>query len=142
MCELGEVATRPRVPFPERRGGDRVGPLDQLVSLRPCQVEQHGNGHRHGQREVVAVRQEPAGPAQDLGSNLGKVFRLRDDGSAAPDNPFADQVERFGPTRIERVAPAGLHVLVGVQPRVIVLLQPARLHVHDLLQHRNVRGHR
>jgi glucose/arabinose dehydrogenase len=28
-------------------------------------------------------------PAQDLGTNLGKVVRLNDDGSVPPDNPFA-----------------------------------------------------
>jgi glucose/arabinose dehydrogenase len=30
-------------------------------------------------------------PAQDLSGNLGKIVRLRDDGSLPPDNPFADQ---------------------------------------------------
>nr|WP_243700055.1 PQQ-dependent sugar dehydrogenase [Lysobacter sp. N42] len=29
-------------------------------------------------------------PAQDLSTNLGKVVRLRDDGSIPPDNPFAE----------------------------------------------------
>jgi aldose sugar dehydrogenase len=30
-------------------------------------------------------------PAQDMQSNLGKLLRLRDDGSSPPDNPFAAQ---------------------------------------------------
>ncbi|MDJ0812721.1 MAG: PQQ-dependent sugar dehydrogenase [Woeseiaceae bacterium] len=30
-------------------------------------------------------------PAQDMQSNLGKIVRLRDDGSVPDDNPFADQ---------------------------------------------------
>ena len=33
-------------------------------------------------------------PAQDLQSNLGKVLRLRDDGSVPDDNPFVDYSER------------------------------------------------
>ncbi|MGK0473889.1 MAG: glucose/arabinose dehydrogenase [Candidatus Azotimanducaceae bacterium] len=30
-------------------------------------------------------------PAQDMGKNLGKIVRLKDDGSIPQDNPFADQ---------------------------------------------------
>ena len=30
-------------------------------------------------------------PAQDMASNMGKILRLRDDGTVPPDNPFADQ---------------------------------------------------
>lgn len=30
-------------------------------------------------------------PAQDLNSNLGKIVRLKDDGSSPPDNPFASK---------------------------------------------------
>ncbi len=30
-------------------------------------------------------------PAQDMRGNLGKIIRLKDDGSAAPDNPFASR---------------------------------------------------
>lgn len=32
-------------------------------------------------------------PAQDMGSNLGKIIRLNEDGSVPGDNPFADQGE-------------------------------------------------
>ncbi|MEM9388608.1 MAG: PQQ-dependent sugar dehydrogenase [Pseudomonadota bacterium] len=33
-------------------------------------------------------------PAQDMQANLGKILRLRDDGSIPEDNPFADYLER------------------------------------------------
>lgn len=35
-------------------------------------------------------------PAQDLGSNLGKVLRINSDGSIPDDNPFADQEDALG----------------------------------------------
>src|SRR5690625_8045697 len=40
---------------------------------------------------VSSSERQKFDPAQDLASNLGKILRLKDDGSAPEDNPFADQ---------------------------------------------------
>ncbi|WP_037083484.1 PQQ-dependent sugar dehydrogenase [Pseudoxanthomonas sp. J35] len=58
-----------------------------------------GQGHyghriafdRDGMLWITSSERQKFDPAQDMGSNLGKIVRLRDDGSVPPDNPFAGQ---------------------------------------------------
>lgn len=40
---------------------------------------------------ITSGERQQFDPAQDMSSNLGKVVRLRADGSVPPDNPFADR---------------------------------------------------
>lgn len=56
-----------------------------------------GNGHYghrllfgpDGKLWITSGERQKFDPAQDMKSNLGKLVRLNDDGSAPPDNPFA-----------------------------------------------------
>ena len=58
-----------------------------------------GQGHyghriafdRDGMLWITSSERQKFDPAQDMGSNMGKIVRLRDDGSVPPDNPFAGQ---------------------------------------------------
>ncbi|MDJ0928636.1 MAG: PQQ-dependent sugar dehydrogenase [Gammaproteobacteria bacterium] len=53
-------------------------------------------GHRllfaaDGHLFISSGERQKFDPAQDMASNLGKIIRLRDDGSVPPDNPFSKQ---------------------------------------------------
>jgi glucose/arabinose dehydrogenase len=53
-------------------------------------------GHRiafdkDGMLWISSSERQKFDPAQDMGSNLGKIVRLNDDGSVPRDNPFADK---------------------------------------------------
>jgi len=53
-------------------------------------------GHRltfdkEGYLWITSSERQKFTPAQDMKSNLGKIVRLKDDGSLPPDNPFAQQ---------------------------------------------------
>jgi len=53
-------------------------------------------GHRlafgpDGKLWITSSERQKFTPAQDLNVNLGKILRLKDDGSPAPGNPFADR---------------------------------------------------
>ncbi len=53
-------------------------------------------GHRiafgpEGYLWISSGERQKFDPAQDMGSNLGKIVRLNDDGSIPADNPFADE---------------------------------------------------
>ena len=53
-------------------------------------------GHRlafgpDGKLWLSSSERQKFDPAQDMGSNLGKILRLNEDGSVPADNPFADQ---------------------------------------------------
>lgn len=58
-----------------------------------------GTGHfghriafdRAGFLWISSSERQKFDPAQDMNSNLGKIVRLRDDGSVPPDNPFASR---------------------------------------------------
>lgn len=58
-----------------------------------------GNGHfgqriafdRDGMLWISSSERQEFDPAQDMSANLGKIVRLKDDGSAPADNPFADR---------------------------------------------------
>ncbi|HEU4691698.1 MAG TPA: PQQ-dependent sugar dehydrogenase [Vicinamibacterales bacterium] len=51
---------------------------------------------REGHLWVSSGDRQKFTPAQDMQSNLGKILRLNDDGSAPGDNPFGDQFSRVG----------------------------------------------
>lgn len=75
------------------------GALSDLIVIwrQVPKVEGKGHfGHRiafdnGGKLWLTSGERQKFTPAQDMQSNLGKVLRLNDDGSAPADNPFADQ---------------------------------------------------
>ncbi|MFU8815814.1 MAG: PQQ-dependent sugar dehydrogenase [Pseudomonadales bacterium] len=78
---------------------DRGGRLEDLSVIWRQQPKVSGRGH-YGHRLAFAPdghlfissgERQKFTPAQDMEQNLGKMIRLRDDGSLPPDNPFADQ---------------------------------------------------
>lgn len=77
-------------------GGGRLGPLEVIWRQEP-KVTGHGHyGHRlafapDGLLFVSSGERQKFDPAQDMEQNLGKIVRLRDDGSVPGDNPFADR---------------------------------------------------
>ena len=75
------------------------GALDDLQVIWRQQPKVTGEGHyghrilfdRDGTLWLSSSERQKFDPAQDMKTNLGKILRLRDDGSAPPDNPFAAQ---------------------------------------------------
>lgn len=80
------------------RDGDG-GRLEDVQVIWRQQPKVDGSGHyghrlafdRDGLLFISSGERQQFEPAQDMAQNLGKVLRLRDDGSLPPDNPFADQ---------------------------------------------------
>lgn len=95
----GSGAAVGRATLVDDGGSARLEGLSVVWRQRP-KVSGNGHyGHRlafspDGQHLFVSSgeRQKMA-PAQDLGSSLGKIVRLRPDGTAAEGNPFADRGE-------------------------------------------------
>jgi len=76
-----------------RLAGDTLVELEVLLTAEPAvRGTNHFGGALEFDREgalVLAVGERMLRQyAQDLGSHLGKILRLRPDGSAPPDNPF------------------------------------------------------
>lgn len=75
------------------------GRLEGLQVIWRQQPKDDGGGHyghrlafdRDGFLFVSSGDRQLLDPAQDMSGNLGKLLRLRDDGSVPPDNPFAVQ---------------------------------------------------
>ncbi len=75
------------------------GALQDLRVIWRQQPKVTGEGHyghrilfdRDGYLWLSSSERQKFDPAQDMKTNLGKILRLRDDGSAPPDNPFAAQ---------------------------------------------------
>lgn len=71
----------------------------QVIWRQSPKVTGRGHyGHRmtfgpDGMLWITSGERQKFDPAQDLNANLGKILRLRDDGSPAPDNPFAQKGE-------------------------------------------------
>ena len=69
----------------------------QVVWRQVPKVAGHGHyGHRiafdaDGMLWITSSERQKFDPAQDMASNLGKIVRLRDDGSVPEGNPFAGQ---------------------------------------------------
>src|SRR5688500_6978863 len=77
--------------------GDPGGSLTDLKVIWRQVPKVEGAGHfghriafdRDGKLWITSGERQKFDPAQDMKSNLGKLVRLNDDGSAPPDNPFA-----------------------------------------------------
>ncbi|WP_140908601.1 PQQ-dependent sugar dehydrogenase [Cognatiluteimonas lumbrici] len=92
---LGSAVARARLALDEAGGGA----LEGLEVIWRQQPKLDGNGH-FGQRIafgpdgmlwISSSERQHFDPAQDMGTNLGKIVRLHDDGRVPADNPFADQ---------------------------------------------------
>ena len=99
-AEAGEHGTRGAAVARGRlvRGGDG-GRLADLRVIWRQQPKVSGGGHyghrlafdRDGFLFISSGERQKFDPAQDMAQNLGKVLRLRDDGSVPADNPFEAQ---------------------------------------------------
>ncbi len=92
---LGSAVARARLALDDAGGGA----LRDLEVIWRQQPKLDGNGH-FGQRIafgpdgmlwISSSERQHFDPAQDMGTNLGKIVRLHDDGRVPADNPFADQ---------------------------------------------------
>ena len=94
---LGAAVARARLALDENGGGA----LEELEVIWRQQPKKSGDGHfgyrivfdDDGMLWISSSERKEFDPAQDLNTNLGKIVRLNDDGSAPEDNPFADQGE-------------------------------------------------
>ena len=73
--------------------GNRLSDRQRLFSARPVEPNSNEFGSRlvldHGFLYVALGQRNLPENAQDLASDLGKIIRLREDGSTPKDNPFA-----------------------------------------------------
>ena len=89
----GAAVARARL-ITDAKGGGTLQGLDVIWRQVP-KVQGNGHfGHRlafgpDGHLWISSGERQKFDPAQDMGSNLGKVLRLNDDGSVPADNPFA-----------------------------------------------------
>lgn len=80
----------------DEKGGGTLSDLSVIWRQVP-KVSGNGHyGHRiafgpDGKLWITSSERQKFTPAQDMKSNLGKIVRLNDDGSAPADNPFAKQ---------------------------------------------------
>ena len=78
---------------------DGGGRIEQLQTIWRQVPKQTSGGHfgyriafdRDGMLWISSGERQKFDPAQDMQSNLGKMIRLRDDGSVPADNPFASR---------------------------------------------------
>lgn len=92
---LGAAVARAKLVLDDAGGGALEG-LEVIWRQVP---KKSGDGHfgyriafaPDGKLFISSSERKEFDPAQDLGSNLGKIVRLNDDGSPAEGNPFADQ---------------------------------------------------
>jgi glucose/arabinose dehydrogenase len=91
----GAAVVRAKLALDERGGGTLQ---DAKVIWRQVpKVSGQGHyGHRivfspDGLLFITSGERQQFDPAQDMQSNLGKIVRLKDDGSVPADNPFADK---------------------------------------------------
>ncbi|NLA68463.1 MAG: PQQ-dependent sugar dehydrogenase [Gammaproteobacteria bacterium] len=76
--------------------GARLEDLDVIWRQVPKVSGQGHYGHRiafdrDGKLWLSSSERQKFDPAQDMGSNMGKILRLEDDGRPAAGNPFADR---------------------------------------------------
>lgn len=94
---LGAAVARARLVLDDAGGGQ----LQDLETIWRQTPKKSGDGHfgyriafdAEGKLWISSSERKEFDPAQDLGTNLGKILRLNDDGSPADGNPFADQGE-------------------------------------------------
>jgi len=90
----GAAIARAKLTLDEK-GGGALSNL-QVIWRQVPKVEGKGHyGHRmafgNGYLWITSGERQKFDPAQDMQANLGKVLRLKDDGSVPDDNPFAQQ---------------------------------------------------
>jgi aldose sugar dehydrogenase len=91
----GSAVARARLALDAKGGGALEG-LEVIWRQSP---KKRGNGHfgqriafdRDGMLWISSSERQEFDPAQDMSANLGKILRLKDDGSAPAGNPFADR---------------------------------------------------
>lgn len=88
----GAAVARGRL-VPDDRGGGALEDVEVIWRQYPKQLGHGHYGHRllfdgDGHLWITSGDRQKFTPAQDMQTNLGKVLRLRDDGSAPDDNPF------------------------------------------------------
>ncbi len=84
-----------RAVLTEARGGGRLSDVEVIWRQYPKVVGYGHYGHRllfddDGYLWIASGDRQKFTPAQDMQANLGKVLRLRDDGSVPDDNPFVN----------------------------------------------------
>jgi aldose sugar dehydrogenase len=80
----------------DKQGGGALSNLEVIWRQVPKVTGAGHFGHRiafgpDGHLWISSSERQKFDPAQDMRSNLGKIVRLKDDGSVASDNPFAGQ---------------------------------------------------
>jgi glucose/arabinose dehydrogenase len=91
----GSAVARARLAL-DANGG---GALEDLEVIWRQSPKKSGNGHfgqriafdRDGLLWISSSERQEFTPAQDMNANLGKIVRLKDDGSVPAGNPFADR---------------------------------------------------
>jgi glucose/arabinose dehydrogenase len=91
----GSAVARAKLALDASGGGALEG-LEVIWRQTP---KKSGNGHfgqriafdRDGMLWISSSERQEFDPAQDMSANLGKIVRLKDDGSVPADNPFADR---------------------------------------------------
>lgn len=91
----GSAVARAKLALNDKGGGALEG-LEVIWRQSP---KKRGNGHfgqriafdRDGLLWISSSERQEFDPAQDMNANLGKIVRLKDDGSVPADNPFADR---------------------------------------------------
>lgn len=91
----GAAVARARFSLDDQGGGA----LEDLEVIWRQTPKKSGSGHfgqriafdRDGMLWISSSERQEFDPAQDMGTNLGKIVRLNDDGSVPEDNPFADR---------------------------------------------------
>jgi glucose/arabinose dehydrogenase len=100
-AEAGDGDTRgaavARAKFtPDADGGGALSEVEVIWRQVPKLSGRGHYGHRllfapDGHLFIASGERQHFDPAQDMQSNLGKILRLRDDGTVPDDNPFAAQ---------------------------------------------------
>ncbi len=80
----------------DAQGGGTLSELHVIWRQVPKVSGRGHYGHRlafgpDGKLWITSSERQKFDPAQDMGSNLGKILRLNEDGSVPADNPFAKQ---------------------------------------------------
>ena len=91
----GAAVARARLQMDEL-GGGRLSEVTVVWRQTPKVTGDGHYGHRllfdrDGMLWISSSERQKFTPAQDMGSNLGKIVRLHDDGRVPADNPFANQ---------------------------------------------------